>query len=147
MVGIALALVHKGADDLLCKSREGQGNAEFARGLQGVVEVLLVQSDAEAGVEVALYHHGALGVENIATGESTLDGIKYDVGIQARLLSKYECFTNRRDVDGDHYLVGELCGVARAVVAAECGAAHRREYIHVLVVHVLLAADHDCERA
>ena len=51
------------------------------------------------------------------------------------------------DVDGDDNLVGELCGVACAVVAAVRGVAHRREHIHILIKDILLAAYHDGERS
>ena len=54
----------------------GMGHAEVVGGVQGVGEVLDVEFDAEAGLEVAGEHHGDFGVHDGAAGEAALDGFK-----------------------------------------------------------------------
>src|SRR2546421_23628 len=53
-----------GVEQLLGRRRVGQGEAEGARALEGKVQILLVQFDAEAGVEGAFDHPLAMDLEN-----------------------------------------------------------------------------------
>src|SRR6266446_10920063 len=51
-------------EQLLGRRRVGQREPEGARSLQGEVQILLVQFDAEAGVESALDHAFAMDLED-----------------------------------------------------------------------------------
>src|ERR1700740_304113 len=53
-----------GVEQLLGRRRIGQREAERPRPLQGEVQILLVQFDAEAGVECALDHPLAMDFED-----------------------------------------------------------------------------------
>ena len=106
-----------------------------------------MQAHPEPGVEVALNHHRRFGVEHRAARQAALDGVEYDGGVKPGFLRQHQRLAHGGYVDCHDNLVGELGGVARAVVAAVGCAAHRLEHAHILVVHGLLAADHNGERS
>ena len=117
-------------------------------GGQRVIEVLDVQVDLEAGLEIAREDHRGFGVHDGGTREAALDGLKDLLRIDARPGGQEHRLRKRRDVERHDDLVGQLRGIARADLAAPHRArAHDEQEVLVLLEHLLVAADHDGQRA
>ena len=64
MIPRLAAMRGTGTEQLLGDRGAGQGNAERARAFEREVEILLVQLDAEARLEISLHHALAMHFEN-----------------------------------------------------------------------------------
>ena len=84
-----------------------------------VVQVLDVQVNTEARLEVLIHHHRRLGVHDGRAGEAALDGFEDLLGLNAAHLAHLQGFGQNRDVDRNDGLVAQLGHVARAHAAAQ----------------------------
>ena len=117
-------------------------------GVHHVVQVLDVQVDAEAGLEVLVHHHGRFGVHDGAAGKAALDGLEDLFRFHAAHLAHLEGFRQGGDVHGHDGLVAQLGHVARTHVAAQHhGGPHLLKDGLVLVKELLVAAHHERQRA
>ncbi len=108
------ARIHKRHQHLLDGAGERQTDLQRFGGQQRIAQVLLMQANAEAGLEIAADHHGRLGVQNRAAGKSALDGVEDHLGIEPGARGQHQRFAHGRDVASHHDLVGQLGYVARA---------------------------------
>ena len=137
---------HRGVEQLLAGGRIGQTDAERTRSLQREVQILLMQRDAEAGIEVALDHPFAVDLENARSSESAHQRLTHAGRIGASLGSKEQRLADGLDRQGDDDLVGDLGRLSVAVAADERDVlAHKREDRLDLLESGLRAADHDRE--
>ena len=103
-----------------------------------------MQVNLEAGLVIALDHHGGLGVHDGRAGQTAADGLEHQLGVHARHLGQGQGLGQGLDVAGHDNLVGQLGGVARAhVAAAHHRGAHGAQDVLVLVKDLLLAAHHE----
>src|SRR5690606_18091801 len=112
VIPAAAAMGSAGAEQLLAQGCGRQGNVELAGGIEGVVEVLLVQLDPEAGIEGALDHALAMHFENARGGEPAHQRLAHPGRIGSGLRGKNQRLGHRFDGEADHDLVGDLCRLA-----------------------------------
>ena len=149
VVALAVAVVVQPLQHLLHLRGQQHRRAEAVAGIEGVVEVLDMQVDLEAGLEVAVHHHRDLRIHDRRTGQTAADGredlLRVDTGHGRERVR----LGAGRDVAGDDDLVGQLHGVARAVdvAAVDHGRAHDLQQVEILVKQCLRAAAHDRQRA
>ena len=129
-----------------CAVAVSEGQAERPGAAQREAQVLLVQLDAEAGLEVALDHPLAVHLEDARVGEAAHQRLAHAHRIGAGLGRKQQRLADRLDRRGDDDLVGDLARLAVAVAADQRDVlAHQLEERLDLVERVL-AAHHDGER-
>ena len=113
-------------------------------GVDAVLDVLVVDADGAAGLEVAVDDHGDLGIHDCAACQSAADGLIDLLGICACLCGKHECFGDDCDGVVDDHLVGKLgCGTAAAGADQKSGITENiEERLHGVEI-LLVAAAHD----
>ena len=127
---------------------QGQGDVNLVGGGQDVLDVLVVDADGAAGLEVALAHHGSLGVQHGAAGQAAPDGVIDLHGIHTGLGGQHQGLGHGGNVQVDHDLVGQLGDAAGAGAADQQGAAaHDLKHGFEPVEVRLVAAAHNGQSA
>ena len=134
-------------EELCADRRHGQAERHLARAGERQVEILLVQLDAEAGLEVALHHALAVHLEDLRVREAAHERLAHARRVGARLRREEQRLAHGLDGRRDDDLVRDL---ARLPVAV---AAHERDVLaHELEERLdrrerhLAAAHHDRQR-
>ncbi len=124
----------------------GQVDAQLLGALQGQVQVLLVQVDAEARVEGALDHALGMHLEDFRRGKATHQRFTHLGRVGAVLGGEQQRFADSLDIQGDDDLVGHLGGLA-VTVATHAGdvLAHGLEQWQGALEGVRAAANHDAQ--
>ena len=115
MVQCAIAIGHRGCHELRHNSAERRNHTGLAGGGRDDAEVLVVQLDAETGIEVALQHLRSFLVEHRRAGQSAAQHLHRGVDIHAVGLQEGDRFGEQLDIAGDDQLVGGLDRLARTV--------------------------------
>ena len=116
---VTFTVVHERAYHLLHERRHGKRHTELFPGEERVVQILLVQPNAEPRREIALDHHRSLGVQHVASREPTSNRLEDDARIESSLSGEHQGFANRLDVRGHDDLIRELRRIPRAIATAE----------------------------
>ena len=95
----------------------GRLTLQLLGALQRQVQVLLVQLDAEARLEVALDHPLAMHFEDARIGEAAHQRLAHPRRVGAGLGREQQRLADRLDGQRDDDLVGDLGGLAVAVAA------------------------------
>src|SRR6202451_4036045 len=146
MVPRRAACGYGGVEQLLAGGRIGQADTERTRSLQREVQVLLMQRNAEARLEIALDHAFAVDLENAGCGESAHQRLAHAGRSGAGFGGEDERLTDGLDRQGDDDLVRDLGRLSVAIAADKRDVlAHEREDRLDLLERALGAADHDRE--
>ena len=137
---------HRRVEEFLARGRIRQADAERARTLQREVQILLMEGDPEAGLEIALDHAFAVDLENARCGESAHQSLAHAGRISASLGGEEQRLADRLDRQRDDDLIGDLGRLSVAVTADERDVlAHERKDRLDLLESGLRAANHDGE--
>ncbi len=145
VVPVAAAQGNAGAEHLLGVGGVGQVDAQLLGALQGQVQVLLVQVDAEAWVEGALIMRSACTSRIFEEAKPPISASRTLAG-SAPFLAANSRLRRRLDVQGDDDLVGDLGGLA-VTVATDAGdvLAHGFEQRQGALEGFRAATDHNAQ--
>src|SRR3984885_1476095 len=146
MVPCRAACGDRSVEQLLTSGGVWQADAERTRALQCEVQVLLMQRDAETGLEIALDHAFAVHLKDAGRSESSHQRLPHTGGIGASLGGENQRLADRLDRQGDNDLVRDLGRLSVAVAADKRDVlAHEREDRLDLLEGRLGPADHNRE--
>src|SRR5271166_6845769 len=97
-----------GVEQLLADRGVGQADAKTACALKGEVQILLMQRDTKAGLEIALDHPLAMYLEDSRIGKAAHQGLAHPRRIGSCFGSEQQRLTDRLDGEGDDDLVSDL---------------------------------------
>ena len=100
-----------GVEQFLGRRGVGQGQAQRARARQRQVQILLVQFDAETGIEGALDHALAMHFEDARGGETAHQRLPHLGRVGAGSRGEQQRLADRLDRQCDDDLVGDLGGL------------------------------------
>lgn len=144
VIEVSTAAIHESNEHLLHEARQWQRNLGRFRGEERVAQIFLMQADAEARFEVARDDHRSLGIEDRAAGESSLDRIEYDFGVDTASVGEDQRFGHGRNVACHDNLIGELGDVARTDTTGEGNArTHELKDGENFIERIQISADHD----
>src|SRR6202042_2783814 len=146
MVPCRAACGDRSVEQLLTSGGVWQADAERTRALQCEVQVLLMQRDAETGLEIALDHAFAVHLKDAGRSESSHQRLPHTGRIGASLGSENERLADSLDRQGDDDLVRDLGRLSVAIAADKRDIlAHEREDRLDLLEGRLGPPDHDRE--
>ena len=148
MVQVALALGQQGIHHLGGLGGCGQRQGLFPPGLQGDGQVLAVESNPEAGLEVAVENALAVQIEDAALGKAAQQGLAHPGRVHTGFAGQGHGLGHGLDGQGHHHLVaglGDLPGPRPS--DQDDVLAHHLEQGLGLMESLLRAAHHDREGA
>ena len=117
-------------------------------GFDRIGQILDVQIDLEAGLEVAGQDHRRFRFHDGAAGQTAANGVEHQLGIDAGFSGQNKGFGHGGDVQGDDDLVRQFGRVAGADVTAQHHRfPHLRQQFRGTVEQFFFAADHDRQAA
>src|SRR5580698_8717180 len=117
-----------GVEHLLTSGGIWQADAERARSLQREVQILLMQRNAEARLEIAPDHAFAVDLQNAGRRKSAHQRLTDASRIRAGLGSEHQRLADRLDRQSDDYLICDLGRLSVAIAADKRDVlAHERE--------------------
>ena len=115
---LSAVIVVEPLQHLLHLGRQQHRRPEAMRCIQSVVQILDVQVDLEAGLEVAGKNHRSFGFHHGAACKPAADRIEYELGIDAGLGRQHERFGHGSDIERNDDLVRQFGSIACADFAA-----------------------------
>ena len=116
--------------------------------VQGIVQILDVEFDSEAGLEVVGHHHGGFRVHHGGACQPAPDCLIDQLRVRAALHRQRQCFRDCGNIDCHDHLVcqlGHISGAQGAYIYNGTGHCHQEVIIFVKIF--LRAARHHGKRA
>src|SRR4030067_926265 len=108
MVVFPASFGHQRKKDLLNETGKRQRNTQVLCRRKGVLKVLMVELDLEAGLKIPSEHHWRLCLQNLTSCQSSPDGLVDQLRIKTCFCSEGKCLSDSSDIRGDDDLVHQF---------------------------------------